>query len=125
MREPKARVGFRAGDAEASVWERVSGESGRPFEPCQMPGLTGVRSHHSLFGLLGFRGPTDDLADVDAISKLASEPSSSPFHPSSLDSEPFSLPAEYTAKAWEVELLGNVEVREVSIAESIDELAEV
>ena len=91
MREPKARVGVRAGDAEAFVWERVSGESGRPFEPCQMPGLTGVRSHHSLFGLLGFRGPSDP-ADVGAISKLASEPSSSPFHPSSLDSEPFSLP---------------------------------
>ena len=56
-----------------------------------MPGLTGVRNHHSLFGLLGFRGTTDP-ADVGAISKLASEPSSSPFHPSSLDSEPFSLP---------------------------------
>ena len=72
MREPKARVGVRAGDAEAFVWERVSGESGRPFEPCQMPGLTGVRSHHSLFGLLGFRGTTDP-ADVGAISQLASE----------------------------------------------------
>ena len=91
MREPKARVGVRAGDAEAFVWERVSGEGEKPFEPCQMPGLTGVRSHHSLFGLLGFRGPIDP-ADVGANSKSASEPSSSPFHPSSLNSEQFSLP---------------------------------
>src|SRR5262249_26418541 len=91
MREPKIRGGVRASLGENFPGEVESGEEEKPFEPCQLPGLTGVRSHHSLFGLLGFRG-TSDAADVDTISRLAPEPSTSPFDPSSLGTEPFSLP---------------------------------
>ena len=56
-----------------------------------MPGLTGVRNHHLLFGLLGFR-PTDDSADLGAIGRLPPAPSPSTFDSLSLDSDPFFLP---------------------------------
>ena len=70
MREPKVRVGVRTGVAEGSVGERVSGEREKPLGLCQLPTLTGVGDHHSLFGLLGFRGISDPLV-ASAIDTLA------------------------------------------------------
>ena len=90
MREPKVRVGARAGVAEGSVGERVSGEREKPFGTCQLPTLTGVSNHHSLFGLLGFRSISDPVL-ASAINTLALEPSSVPSDPSSLDAEPSSV----------------------------------
>ena len=90
MREPKFRTDVQASGAEDSIWERVLGEREEPFVPCQLPSLTGVRNHHALFGLLGFRGITDPVV-TGAINALALEPSSVVPDPSSLDPEPHSL----------------------------------
>jgi Ca2+-binding RTX toxin-like protein len=90
MQESKVRVGVRASVAEGSVWERVSGEQEKPFGLCQPPTLTGVGNHHSLFGLLGFRGISDPVV-AGAINTLVLEPSSVLPDPSSLDPEPSSV----------------------------------
>jgi hypothetical protein len=39
--------------------------------------------------------------------------------------EPFPLPAGYLSKDWEVQVLGNVDLREVAVSESFEELAEL
>ena len=97
MREPKFRSDARASGAEDSIWERVLGEREEPFVPCQLPSLTGVRNHHALFGLLGFREISDPVV-TDAINALAFEPGSVVPDPSALDPEPHSLQVLASAK---------------------------
>jgi Ca2+-binding RTX toxin-like protein len=96
MREPKVRVGVRASVAESSVGEQVSDEREKPFGLCQLPTLAGVDNHHSLIGLLAFRGISDPVV-AGAINTLALEPRSIRPGPCSLDPEPSSVPSDLSS----------------------------